>query len=212
MEYRDLVTVDEVRSFTGWSEDDYSDSAIEEMISSVSIFIEELVGHPFGFSEDTEYQFQCNGSSMIEFYGFEMPLASEPTEIDEMDYSSSAYRLYPQSGAPYEELHSLHGHFPSGHWVKIRADWGWEEVPAAVKRMALRLISRYAEDDSFSSMLSGSSSSSPRRIRKVEIGESKTAVTFNDELQSSQTILSLLDSVSRRVIVRYRRERLGSLV
>lgn len=212
MEYRDLVTVDEVRAATGWTDSDYTDAEIGTMITDVSVAIESLLGHGFPYENDAEFEFFGGGNSLIELYGFPMPLRGEPAEVNGYAFDSGVYALYPQYGGFYDELSLRIGVFPENFSVKILGNWGWEEIPADVKVVAIRLIRRYAADESFAAAVSGVVTVT-RGIHKVDIGEGRASVTFEDPSSgSASSVKSLIGSVAGKVIKRYRRFRIGAVV
>lgn len=211
MSYRDLVTVEEVRAATGWDDDDYTDVQIQTMITDVSIYFETLVGHEFGWAADTTYTFIGDGTDRIEFYGFSMPLATAPDEVDEVTFDSESYDFYPEDGPPYEEITYRLGIFGDGSRIEIKGDWGWEEIPDDVKAIAIRLIRRYAADAAWAAVISGSSSTT-KDIQKVDIGEGRASVTFGEASSTGASYRSTGDAIADRLIKRYRRFKLGAVI
>lgn len=207
MNFRDLVTIAEVRAATGWTIADYTDPQVQTMITDVSMLIESLVGHGFPHYEATGFTFLGRGTDTIELYGF-IPLAGVPTSVAGVTFDSEAYDLYPVDGPPYDELISRGLVFGENERNIIVADWGWEDVPADVKAVAIRLIKRYAADDAWAASVSGTSAIT-RDIQKVDIGEGRASVTFGEKSASSASFRSTGDPVADRLIKRYRRIDLG---
>jgi hypothetical protein len=212
MNFRALVDVAYVRSETGWTDSDYTDAEIQAMIDDVSMYVEALIGHAFPYATDTEYTFLGDGTDMIEFYGFSMRLAGAPTEVSGEAFSSSSYDLLPADGPPYESIVFRDGYWTEGKRVTIKGDWGWATVPDDMKKVAVRLIKRYANDEAWAGSISGSGTVN-RDIKRVDIGEGRASVTFSDDVSAvGASFRSTGDVVADRVIRRYRRYRIGVTV
>jgi len=210
MQFRDLVTIEEVRTATDWTDEDYSDDQIQTMITDVSVLIESLIGHGFPHYEDRSFTFLGRGTDTIELYGF-IPLAGTPESISGVTFDSEAYDLYPIDGPPYDEVITRGVVFGENLRIVIVGDWGWTEVPDDVKAVVIRLIKRYAADDAWSASVSGTSSVT-RDIQKVDIGEGRASVTFGDKSASTATYRSTGDPVADRLVKRYRRIDLGAVI
>lgn len=212
MDFRDLVTIAEVREATGWTVADYTDAAIQSMITDISALIESLTGHAFGYSADTEYTFIGDGTDILEFYGFQMPLAGSPSLVNGSAFDSTSYDLYPVSGGFHEELISRISGFSDGERITVTGDWGWSDIPSDVKYAAIRLIKRYAADTAWAALVSGTGSSAAKDIKKVDVGEGRASVTFGEQTNYVLSSRSTGDSIVDRIIRKYRRGRLAAVV
>lgn len=126
-----IITVTELEAFMGKDFDDMETAQAEAQIEVVQTFIEEYTGLSFTHVPEDEIIIQADGHGIIELTSKPVNDVGPILDIngDEIDYWE------------FDGLSAVYNFFPN-QVVYLTYDHGYEEVPKAVKAVALGMTSR----------------------------------------------------------------------